>query len=95
MTPLLQAGAVATAVLAILGLLAVGARLVIWVKGLDTLVQHELRPNSGSSIKDAQAHQLEALKRIEERQREDRKWQLSVTEKLGNHDGRLAVLEKK
>lgn len=91
--------ALAGGILAILGLLAAIYRAAIWIKGLNDLVQHELRPNSGSSIKDEQKHQIELLKTIKDEMAEDRRtnieWQQGVMLTLGNHDGRLTGLENK
>lgn len=80
-------------------------RLSVWIsrlnggmRQLNDLVQHELRPNSGSSIKDHQGKQTQALKAIQDRLAEDRKedleWQQGVMMTLGNHDARIDRLEK-
>lgn len=92
-------GIVAGAVVALGGIAVAIYKMCVWVKGLNDLVQHELRPNSGSSIKDAQKHQLNkldaVLNQLDEDRKEDRAWQDGVMLMLGSHESRIENLEKK
>lgn len=96
---LIHTGAVVGAIVAICGFLFGCYRVAVWVKGLNDLVQHELRPNSGSSIKDAQRHQLNKLDAVLEQmaddREQDREWQDGVMLMLGGHEARIDKLEKK
>ena len=92
-------GIVAGAFVALGGIATAIYKLCVWVKSLNDLVQHELRPNSGSSIKDAQKHQLEkldaVLEQMDEDRRDTREWQDGVMLTLGSHEARIDNLEKK
>lgn len=120
MNHLLLAGSVAGAVISLATLALFFYKFSVWFSRLNAsnkrveelasqvqdLVGHELKHNSGSSMKD-QAKKAADLSeqtmgvladlnsKIDHNQATNVEWQLSVSEKLGNHEGRLHVLESK